>query len=75
MYKLQTKQVEMQLLFQYFLQKYRHKLLLIQPEIYIVDSSVINEIQIQITWKSTSHGGYLTYYGSTDPQSDYATAI
>ena len=61
--------------FESFLKRFYRKLLVLQPEIYIISNITKDAVHLQITWKSISTGGYVTYNASTTYKSDYLAAI
>ena len=61
--------------FESFLKRFYRKLLVLQPEIYIVSNVTKDAVQLQIIWKSISANGYVTYTASTTYKSDYLVAI
>ena len=61
--------------FESFLKRFYRKLLVLQPQIYIVSNIIKDAVHLQITWKSISADGYVTYNASTTYTSDYITAI
>ena len=61
--------------FESFLKRFYRKLLVLQPEIYIISNITKDAVHLQITWKSISAGGYVTYNASTTYKSDYLAAI
>ena len=61
--------------FESFLKRFYRKLLVLQPEIYIVSNITKDAVHLQIIWKSISAGGYVTYNASTTYKSDYLAAI
>ena len=61
--------------FRLFLQKLHEKLLVLQPEIYVVSSDTKEAVKLQITWKSASKNRYVTYNAYTTYNSDYSSAI
>ena len=58
--------------FESFLKRFYRKLLVLQPEIYIVSNVTKDAIHLQIIWKSISANGYTA---STTYRSDYLVAI
>ena len=50
-------------------------MLVLQPQIYIVSNITKDAVHLQITWKSISADGYVTYNASTTYKSDYITTI
>ena len=65
----------MQYRFRLFLQKLYEKLLVLQPEIYVVSNCTKDAVNLQITWKSASMNKYVTYNACTTYKSDYLSAI
>ena len=61
--------------FESFLKRFYRKLLILQPEIYIISNITKDAVHLQIIWKSISAGGYVTYNASTTYKSDYLAAI
>ena len=61
--------------FRLFLQKLHEKLLVLQPEIYVVSNCTKDAVNLQITWKSASMNKYVTYNAYTTYKSDYLSAI
>ena len=61
--------------FESFLKRFYRKLLVLQPEIYIVSNVAKDAVQLQIIWKSISANGYVAYTASTTYKSDYLVAI
>ena len=61
--------------FESFLKRFYRKLLVLQPEIYIVSNITKDAVHLQIIWKSISANGYVTYTASTTFKSDYLEAI
>ena len=61
--------------FESFLKRFYRKLLVLQPQIYIVSNFTKDAVHLQITWKSTSTNGYVTYNTCTTYKSDYMSAI
>ena len=61
--------------FESFLKRFYRKLLVLQPQIYIVSNITKDAVHLQITWKSISANGYVTYNASTTYKSDYLSAI
>ena len=61
--------------FESFLKRFYRKLLVLQPQIYIISNITKDAVHLQITWKSISADGYITYNASTTYKSDYITAI
>ena len=58
-----------------FLKRFYRKLLVLQPQIYVVSNITKDAVHIQMTWKSISANGYVTYNASTTYNSDYLSAI
>ena len=50
-------------------------MLVLQPQIYVVSNITKDAVHIQMTWKSISANGYVTYNASTTYKSDYLAAI
>ena len=61
--------------FESFLKRFYRKLLVLQPQIYVVSNITRDAVHIQITWKSISANGYVTYNASTTYKSNYLLAI
>ena len=61
--------------FESFLKRFYRKLLVLQPQIYIVSNVSKDAVHIQMTWKSISANGYVTHNASTTYKSDYLLAI
>ena len=47
--------------FESFLKRFYRKLLVLQPQIYVVSNITKDAVHIQMTWKSISANGYVTY--------------
>ena len=50
-------------------------MLVLQPQIYVVSNITKDAVHIQMTWKSISANGYVTYNASTTYKSDYLSTI
>ena len=62
--------------FESFLKKFYRKLLVLQPQIYVISNITKDAVHLQMTWKSISANGYVTYNACTTYRSDYLfTAI
>ena len=61
--------------FESFLKRFYRKLLILQPQVYVVSNITKDAVHIQMTWKSISANGYVTYNTSTTYKSDYLAAI
>ena len=61
--------------FESFLKRFHRKLFLFQPQIYVVSNITKDAVHIQITWKSISANGYVTYNASTTYKPNYLLAI
>ena len=61
--------------FESFLKRFYRKLLVLQPQIYVVSNITKDAVHIQMTWKSMSANGYVSYNASTTYKSDYLSAI
>ena len=61
--------------FESFLKRFYRKLLVLQPQIYVVSNITRDAADIQITWKSISANGYVTYNAFTTYKSNYLLAI
>ena len=51
--------------FESFLKRFYRKLLVLQPQIYIVSNITKDTVHLQVTWKSISAKEYVTYNAST----------
>ena len=58
-----------------FLKRFYRKLLVLQPEIYIISNITKDAVHMQVTWKSISGNEYVTYNSCTTYKSDSMTAI
>ena len=58
--------------FESFLKRFHRKL---QPQIYVVSNITKDAVHLQVTWKSISANGYVTYNASTTYKSNYLLAI
>ena len=47
--------------FESFLKRFYRKLLVLQPQIYIISNITKDAVHLQVTWKSISANGYVTY--------------
>ena len=61
--------------FESFLKRFHRKLLVLQPQIYIVSNITKDAVHLQVTWKSISANGYITYNASATYKSNYLLAI
>ena len=61
--------------FESFLKRFHRKLLVLQPQIYVISNITKDAVHLQVTWKSISANGYVTYNASTTYKSDYLAAI
>ena len=61
--------------FESFLKRFYRKLLVLQPQIYVVSNITKDAVHIQMTWKSISANGYITHNASTTYKSNYLLAI
>ena len=61
--------------FESFLKRFYRKLLVLQPQIYVVSNITEDAVHIQITRKSISANGYVTYNASTTYKSNYLATI
>ena len=61
--------------FESFLKRFYRKLLVLQPQIYVVSNITKDAVHIQMTWKSISANGHVTYNASTTYKSNYLLAI
>ena len=61
--------------FESFLKRFYRKLLVLQPQIYVVSNITKDAVHIQMTWKSISANEYVTYNASTTYKSNYLLAI
>ena len=50
-------------------------MLVLQPQIYIVSNITKDAVHLQMTWKSISANGYVTYNACTTYKSDYLSTI
>ena len=57
--------------FESFLKRFYRKLLVLQPQIYIVSNITKDAVHLQVTWKSISANGYVTCNACTTYKSDY----
>ena len=57
--------------FESFLKRFYRKLLVLQPQIYIVSNITKDAVHLQMTWKSISTNRYVTYNACTTYKSDY----
>ena len=57
--------------FESFLKRFYKKLLVLQPQIYVVSNITKDAVNLQVTWKSISTNGYVTYNACTTYKSDY----
>ena len=48
---------------------------ILQPQIYVVSNITKDAVHLQVTWKSISANGYVTYNASTTYKSNYLLAI
>ena len=51
--------------FESFLKRFYRKLLVLKPQIYIVSNITKDAVHLQMTWKSISANGYVTYNACT----------
>ena len=58
-----------------FLKRFYRNLLVLQPQIYIISNITKDAVHLQVTWKSISANGYVTYNTCTTHKSDYMSAI
>ena len=58
-----------------FLKRFHRKLLVLQPQIYVVSNITNDAVHLQVTWKSMSANGYVTYNASTTYKSNSLLAI
>ena len=78
MMSILVQEVSMQQLnhaFNSFLQHLHKRLLVIQPELYIVSNNSKCAVNLQVTWKSKNSNQYVTYNNTTTYKSDYYSAI
>ena len=61
--------------FESFLKRFYRKLLVLQPQIYIISNITKDAVNLQVTWKSMSANGYVNYNTCTTYKSDYMSAI
>ena len=61
--------------FEFFLKRFYRKLLVLQPQIYIISNITKGAVHLQIVWKNISTNGYVTYNTYTTYKSDYMSAI
>ena len=61
--------------FESFLKRFHRKLLVLQPQIYVISNITKDAVHLQVTWKSISANGYVTYNASTNYKSNYLLAI
>ena len=61
--------------FESFLKRFYRKLLVLQPQVYVVSNITKDAVHIQMTWKSISANGCVTYNAPTTYKSDYLAAI
>ena len=61
--------------FESFLKRCHRKLLVLQPQIYVISNITKDAVHLQVTWKSISANGYLTYNASTTYKSNYLLVI
>ena len=61
--------------FESFLKRFHRKLLVLQPQIYVVSNITKDAVHLQVTWKSISANGYVTYNASATYKSNYLLAI
>ena len=61
--------------FEVFLQQFHKRLLVIQPELYIVTNKSKCAVSLQVTWKSKHSKEYVTYNNTTTYKSNYYLAI
>ena len=57
--------------FESFLKRFHRKLLVLQPQIYVISNINKDAVHLQVTWKSISADGYVTYNASTTYKSNY----
>ena len=58
-----------------FLKRFHRKLLVLQTQIYVISNITKDAVHLQVTWKSMSANGYVTYNASTTYKSNYLLAI
>ena len=61
--------------FESFLKRFHRKLLVLQSQIYVISNTTKDAVHLQVTWKSISADGYVTYNASTTYKSNYLLAI
>ena len=60
--------------YEIFLKRFYRRLLVLQPEIYIVSNITKDAVHLQIMWKSISENTYVTHNTCTTYKSDYTLA-
>ena len=58
-----------------FFKRFYRKLLVLQPQIYVISNITKDAVHLQVTWKSISANRYVTYNTCTTYKSDYMSAI
>ena len=58
-----------------FLKRFYRKLLVLQPEVYVVSNITKDAVHLQVTRKSISANGHVTYNTCVTYKSDYITSI
>ena len=61
--------------FESFLKRFHRKLLVLQPQIYVVSNITNDAVHLQVTWKSISANRYITYNASAAYKSNYLLTI
>ena len=61
--------------FESFFKRFHRKLLVLQPQIYVISNITKDAVHLQVTWKSISADRYVTYNASTTYKSNYLLAI
>ena len=61
--------------FESFLKRFHRKLLVLQPQIFVISNITKDAVHLQVTWKNISANRYVTYNASTTYKSDYLAAI
>ena len=61
--------------FELFLKRIHRRLLILQPEVYIISNITKDAVHLQVTWKSISRDEYVTHNTCTTYKSDYMSAI
>ena len=61
--------------YELFLKRFYRRLLVLQPEVYVVSNITKDAVQLQVIWKSISSQEYVTYHRCVTYKSDYMLAI